>query len=379
MITKTLSGSWRRQRRRHYTDSIEALQAEFRRRGWDRPATGTLVAQFIVVLAMMFGGLAFFVFAMDYAIRALGLIVSTMGLLGVSTQAHTASHGAFSDSNRLNRFLTYLGYPVILGLSAAYWRNKHIATHHKAPNVEGFDDDIHLLPLFALTHEQVERGGRLARFYYRYIQWLVVVPAISLNALNMLRHGWQYLLKNLVSDRGRNPSHWLDLGALVLHVVLWIGLPMLFFPPAAVLGTYFLRMVLAGYAIFAAFAPAHIPVEAAIADISQRKVNFVLRQTATSLNFRTGPLGRLLCAGVDYQIEHHLFCKYSHVYYPAMSRLVREYCERHGYPYRTLGWGEGIVKSVLAFARPRPLTYELQKIDAADATRLVREATKKAA
>jgi fatty acid desaturase len=125
-----------------------------------------------------------------------------------------------------------------------------------------------------------------------------------------------------------------------------------------------LRLALVGYAIFAAFAPAHMPEEAAIADISQRGADFVLRQTATSLNFRTGPIGRLLCAGVDYQIEHHLFCNHSHIYYPTMSRLVREFCERHGYPYRTLGWWEGIVKSVKAFASPRPLVHDLRDIAA---------------
>jgi len=136
---------------------------------------------------------------------------------------------------------------------------------------------------------------------------------------------------------------------------------MLYFPVGAVLLTYVLRMALMGYVIFAAFAPAHLPEEAAIAHLSQRKADYALRQTATSLNYRTGPIGRLVCAGVQYQIEQHLFPNYSHLYYPAMSHLVRESCERHGYPYRTLGWSEGIIKSVLAFARPRPLVQELKR------------------
>jgi fatty acid desaturase len=345
----------------HYTDNLKTLQAEFRRRGWHRRATGALLAQFAAVLAVMLGGLAVFVLVPNYAVQAFGLLVSTLGMLGVSTQAHSASHGAFSDKKWQNQFLTYLGYPVLLGLSATYWLTKHVATHHKSPNIDGFDDDIHLQPLFALTHEQVQNSGRLVRFYYRYIQWLVVVPAISLNALNMQRWGWLYLFGKLARPRSRTLAHWLDLGALALHLVLWIGLPMLFFPAGAVLLAYVLRMAVLGYVIFAAFAPAHLPEEAAIVDLSQRHADFALRQTATSLNYRTGPLGRLLCAGVEFQIEHHLFPNYSHVYYPAMSRLVREFCERHGYPYRTLGWGEGILKSLLAFARPRPLVKQLQQ------------------
>ena len=34
---------------------------------------------------------------------------------------------------------------------------------------------------------------------------------------------------------------------------------------------------------------------------------------------------------------------------------MRAYCERHGYPYRTLGWGEAIWKALLVFYRPKPV------------------------
>lgn len=38
--------------------------------------------------------------------------------------------------------------------------------------------------------------------------------------------------------------------------------------------------------------------------------------------------------GLNYQIEHHLFPKVSHVHYPALSPVVRRVCEAHGVPYR---------------------------------------------
>lgn len=64
-------------------------------------------------------------------------------------------------------------------------------------------------------------------------------------------------------------------------------------------------------------------------------------------------IGRFLCAGLDYQIEHHLFPGISHVYYPEISRIVKAYCETHGYRYRTLGWGEAVMKSLGVFYRPK--------------------------
>jgi fatty acid desaturase len=134
---------------------------------------------------------------------------------------------------------------------------------------------------------------------------------------------------------------------------------MLIFPPSHVLAFYALRNAMMGYLMFAAFALAHYPDEAVFIDKSQLADDYVLRQTATTINFRTGFFGRLVCAGVDYQIEHHLFPGVPHVYYSEMSRVVEDYCHRHGYPYRTLGWGEAIWKSLVIFYRPKKVFDEV--------------------
>ena len=56
--------------------------------------------------------------------------------------------------------------------------------------------------------------------------------------------------------------------------------------------------------------------------------DFLFIQTATTINFRTSFLGRLLCSGVDYQIEHHLFPGISHHHYPQMSKLVKRILQK---------------------------------------------------
>jgi linoleoyl-CoA desaturase len=37
--------------------------------------------------------------------------------------------------------------------------------------------------------------------------------------------------------------------------------------------------------------------------------------------------------GLNYQVEHHLFPRISHVHYPAISRIVKATCQEHGLPY----------------------------------------------
>jgi len=37
--------------------------------------------------------------------------------------------------------------------------------------------------------------------------------------------------------------------------------------------------------------------------------------------------------GLNYQIEHHLFPRVSHIHYPAISKIVRQKCKEFNLPY----------------------------------------------
>jgi fatty acid desaturase len=265
----------------------------------------------------------------------------------------------------MNRALTYFGYPLFLGMSATYWWHKHVAVHHPTPNVIGLDDDADLLPVFTITERDVAQARGLRRWWFEH-QWLAIFFAIAFNAANVQQAGVRYLVGCLRDPSRRTPAHVYDALMLVGHVALWLVIPSILFGPLPVLALYAARVVLLGYAIFIAFAPAHFPEEASFLDREGkgraeyfRKADYILLQTSTTLNFRTGFLGRLFCAGVDYQIEHHLFPGYSHVYNPRMSRILKRFCEVNGYPYRTLGWWEAIWKSLVVFRVPKPVQPRL--------------------
>ena len=91
----------------------------------------------------------------------------------------------------------------------------------------------------------------------------------------------------------------------------------------------------------------------------QLRGDHVLLQTATTVNFKAGPFGRLLCAGVDYQIEHHLFPGLGHTHYKRMAPQVEAFCRAHGYPNRVMSWRAAVWKSLRAMATPRPVVRVL--------------------
>lgn len=339
---------------------LTKLKAEFKARGFYVKPTGRIIRQLALHLAITAGGFALVLLTESLWFTALGILIVCSGSMGLATNTHTSCHGASSDKRWVNRALTYFGYPFFLGLSATYWMQKHNVMHHGSPNVVGMDDDIRLKPWFAFYQTEVNNSGPLARAYFR-VQWLGMPLAALLLGAQLQVYSFMYLYGVARGKRGWVGAHWLDISFVGLHWLVWLALPMAFLPVSHVLLFNAAWLAIIGCYLFAVFAPAHFPAEAAVLELEGRgKDNFLL-QTSTTVNFRTGFYGDLICSGLQYQIEHHLFPGISHVHYPAMRPLVQEFCERNGYPYRTMGWGEALWKTLLNFVRPKEVTHQLER------------------
>jgi fatty acid desaturase len=342
----------------HEANVLATLRREIRARGWHRKPTRRIVAELMLSLAIAAIGATIAIGCEDLWWRGLGMVILTIGTMGVATNAHTSSHYATSDRRWVNEALTYLGCPVLLGLSATYWWHKHVARHHAAPNVVGRDDDIDLLPWFVLTEADLARTSGLRRFYHRRVQCVLLPAALALNAFQIQGYGWHYVVQCLRDPARRKRLHWLDLGALGVHLILNFVLPMLYVHPVAVCSFYVVRIAMLGYAMFAVFGPGHLPHEAAVVNAEAVERPGSLRVSERAVDFRTGPIGRLVCSGLEFQIEHHLFPDVSHVFYPEMRAMVAEACARTGVTYRCYGWGEAVAKALRAFAVPKRIGWD---------------------
>ena len=344
------------------TRGLADLRKEFQARGWDRKATGWVMCELLFNLAIALGCIYIFVAYRNPLLRVCAMIVSTAASMGVATNTHTSSHYATSEKRWLNELLTFFGYPVFLGLSATYWWHQHVVLHHPAPNVVGVDDDVDLAPWFARTSDEVQRSTGFARFYYQKLQFFVFPLIIGFIGFNMQKAGWIKLIKTLRHNPNHKKLPWIDLGCMILHYVVWIGVPMIFFAPACVLGFYVLRTYLIGYALFAVLAPGHFPSEAVCFSKSGKDLDYLLLQTAATVNFRTGFIGRLMCSGLEYQIEHHLFPNISHRYYPQMTGLVQDFCRENGLPYRSYAWDRVLWKCLVMFRSPSPVQETVERL-----------------
>ena len=73
-----------------------------------------------------------------------------------------------------------------------------------------------------------------------------------------------------------------------------------------------------------------------LADEATNKMEdeWAVHQLKTTANFATK--NRVIgwfVGGLNFQVEHHLFPKFSHIHYPAIHRIVKQACKEYNVPY----------------------------------------------
>ncbi len=96
--------------------------------------------------------------------------------------------------------------------------------------------------------------------------------------------------------------------------------------------------VVTGFTLSIVFQLAHTVEETEFpvphAETGRLEDEWAIHQLKTTANFATR--NRFICwyvGGLNFQIEHHLFLKISHIHYPAISRIVKQACMEYGVVY----------------------------------------------
>jgi linoleoyl-CoA desaturase len=115
-------------------------------------------------------------------------------------------------------------------------------------------------------------------------------------------------------------------------------------------------LMMVGLLLAVIFQLAHSVEEAAhpvlAGDAPRMPVEWAVHEVQTTVNFaRNNPLLTWFVGGLNYQIEHHLFPRVSHVHYPAISRIVEEVSGRFGVRYAAHRTFFRAVKSHFLFLR----------------------------
>lgn len=87
-----------------------------------------------------------------------------------------------------------------------------------------------------------------------------------------------------------------------------------------------------------------------VADSKSLENDWASHQVMTTANFATkNPVITWFVGGLNFQVEHHLFPRISHIHYPALSGIVQDTCRAHGLTYLVQPTLLGAVNSHIRF------------------------------
>ncbi|MFL5739015.1 MAG: fatty acid desaturase family protein [Flavisolibacter sp.] len=305
----------------------------------------------VTVFLFLYVHLVFFTPAVLFAVIEsvmLGIVVAAIGF----NIMHDGAHGSFSKHKWLNHTAAFS--LNVLGGSSFMWNIKHNVIHHAYTNVDGVDDDIDIQPWMRMSSTQ----PRLAMHRYQHLYFWILYSLLYILWVTVL--DFQKYFKRKIGDTPlKNMS-------LADHLVFWSFKLFYFFVfafvPIYMLGFiswlvgFLIFTLVAGFVLSIVFQLAHtvehthfpVPQE----DTGRMEDEWAIHQLKTTANF--APKNKFiswLVGGLNFQIEHHLFPKISHVHYAQLRRIIKEACLEYGVPYIEYSKMRHAVVSHVSFLR----------------------------
>ena len=292
---------------------------------------------------------------------ALGFVFSSIGF----SVMHDANHGSYSTKPMLNDLLGLSANA--LGASSFFWKQKHNIIHHTYTNVDGIDDDIAKSPIIRQCESQKWVPAHK-------VQHLYLLPVYALSSIFWLffmdftkyftrkiytTEAWKMTAKN-------KAIFW---ATKICYLVFYIVLPVVKWGFLPWLGGFLLLHAIMGLTLSLVFQLAHVVENTefetiALDETKHIETAWAEHQIRTTANFAMGnKVISWFVGGLNYQIEHHLFPRVSHVHYPEISKIVMQKCAEYNLPYNkydTMWEALGSHFRVMKFLGRKPMALQQQ-------------------
>ena len=312
------------------------VDAYFDQTGKAKTGGMRLYAKLMVSVGLFLFSYLMLVFATHTWVGALAaafLLSQAYVLIGFNVM-HDGAHGSASRRGWINWLM---GSTMdMLGSSVWLWRQKHNLMHHTYTNIAGRDDDIDSGGLLRLSPSQ-ER-----HFWHRYQAWYAPVLYCFFTLYLLFYSDWKRMFFGRIGSTPLQSRTRLAIGGFLFGKLAYftytILVPALFHPLWQVLLVFVLVHFVMGATIALVFQLAHT-VEGAQFPQSEPETgampyDWAMHQVLTTANFATkSRIVAFYMGGLNFQIEHHLFHKISHVHYPAISKIVEATCHEFGVKY----------------------------------------------
>jgi linoleoyl-CoA desaturase len=254
--------------------------------------------------------------------------------------SHDFSHNTVFKNNKLNHFCFVFIYSMV-GAHAEAWKQRHIHSHHYAPNVEGYDSDLNISTLIRV----IPRSKHCWYHRFQHIYAPLAYTTYSLYWIFIKDFVILFSEDEYTKQKGISwhLSFWIQKTA---YILLMLVLPLLYSGlPAGIVFSGFLIMHLTQslFLLFTFFMTHHVEeTEYPITDANGYiHASWLMNQVKSSNDMHPfSETANFILGGFNNHIAHHLFPHIHHVHYPNLNRILYRVLQEHNIrPNQTSYWG----------------------------------------
>ena len=289
------------------------------------------------------------------------VVYGLFSLLFAFNFSHDFSHNTIFKSKKLNNFCFILIYTIV-GAHAEAWKQRHINSHHYAPNVEDYDSDLKITKLIRVTpHSTYFWFHKYQHLYAPVLYttyslfWVFIKDFIILysqDEYNEKKNFLYYL------------SFWIQ---KCFYLMLILLLPLLCSNQAwYIVFTGFLLMHLTQsiFLLFTFFMTHHVEAtEYPTTDTNGFiQTSWVMNQIKSSNDMHPfSKTANFILGGFNNHIAHHLFPHIHHIYYPKLNKILYEILNQNNIkPNQTTYWG-GIISHLKLLKKMSLMPHSLKE------------------
>lgn len=266
------------------------------------------ISQYQFILTNVFLGLTLLLFAFNFA--------------------HDFSHNTIFTNKKWNN-LGFIAIYTLVGAHAEAWRERHVNSHHFAPNVKEYDTDLQITHLIRVSPDMPYNWYHRFQFIYApfaystySLYWILIkdfklvyerIVAGSINAgyiFSFMSQKIFYFLYLLISPLLFSHQPWeiVMIGFVMMHLVQSIFLLFTFFMTHHVLETTYPETDKDGVI----------------------QTSWLMNQVRSSNDMHPfSQLANYFLGGFNNHIAHHLFPHIHHFYYPKLNVVLYQVLREH--------------------------------------------------
>jgi fatty acid desaturase len=237
-----------------------------------------------------------------------------------STLGHDIGHREVFHGRRWIQTST-MALGVLTGLSLSWWTDRH-NRHHAHPNQFDLDPDVDT-PFFSFHQDNARTLRRPQRFVVEHQVWFFVLAQPLLAVVFRI---WS--VHYLLTGRARHPR--VEGLFTALHYPLYFALLLSRLSISQTIVFVIVHQACFGTYAASVIAPNHKGMPTLEKDTP---MDFLRQSVLTARNVRAHPCIDFWYAGLNYQIEHHLFPSIPRNNLTELQEIVRAFCASRCIPY----------------------------------------------